>query len=101
MTAIIHLSKSPVRSKQGQLTRKLAAFSAQGLKGEIEPKKAELQERIEALRKELDELKGQRKAIKHHITMAELPEEERFNHQANAPPTLDHGGEALGCDGER
>jgi len=75
-----------VRRLRGQLTRKLAAFSALGLKGEIEPKKvqafeqkkAELQEQIEALTKELDERKVQRKAVKHHITMAELPEEERF-----------------------
>ena len=75
-----------VRSFRGHLTRKLAAFSAMGLKGEIEPKKvatfehkkAELQEQIEGLTKELDELKAQRKAVEHHITIAELPEEERF-----------------------
>jgi len=75
-----------VRSKRGHLTRKLAAFSAMGLKGEIEPKKvaafeqkkAELQEQIEGLTKELDKLKNQRKAVQHHITIAELPEEERF-----------------------
>lgn len=76
-----------VRSKQGHLTRKLAAFSAMGLKGEIEPKKvaafeqkkAELQEQIENLTKELEELKAQRKAVEHHITIADLPEEERFS----------------------
>jgi predicted nucleic acid-binding Zn-ribbon protein len=75
-----------VRSKRGHLTRKLAAFSAMGLKGEIEPKKvaafeqkkAQLRERIEGLTKELDELKDRRKAVEHHITIAELPEEERF-----------------------
>jgi prepilin-type processing-associated H-X9-DG protein len=75
-----------VRSKQGHLTRKLAAFSAMNLKGEIEPKKvvafeqkkAELQEQIEGLTKEVDELKTQRKAVKHHITIAELPEADRF-----------------------
>jgi len=75
-----------VRSLRGHLTRKLAAFSAMGLKGEIEPKKvkafeqkkAELHEQIEALTKELDELKRLRKAVEHHITIAELPEEERF-----------------------
>lgn len=75
-----------VRSKQGHLTRKLAAFSAMNLKGEIEPKKvaafeqkkAELQEQIEDLTKEVDELKTQRKAVKHPITLAELPEAERF-----------------------
>jgi predicted nucleic acid-binding Zn-ribbon protein len=75
-----------VRSKQGHLSRKLAAFSAMNLKGEIEPKKvaafeqhkAELQEQIEGLTKELAELKRQRKAVEHHITIAELPEAERF-----------------------
>jgi len=75
-----------VRSKQGHLTRKLAAFSALGLKGEIEPKKvaafeqkkAALQEQIEGLTQELEELKAQRKAVEHHITVAELPEAERF-----------------------
>jgi prepilin-type processing-associated H-X9-DG protein len=75
-----------VRSLRGQLTRKLAAFSAMGLKGEIEPrkvaafehKKAELQEQIEGLTKALDELKNQRKAVERHITLAELPEQERF-----------------------
>jgi transposase/predicted nucleic acid-binding Zn-ribbon protein len=75
-----------VRSLRGHLTRKLAAFSAMNLKGEIEPKKvaafeqqkAALQERIEGLTKELEELKTQRKAVKHHITIAELPEEQRF-----------------------
>ena len=75
-----------VRSLRAHLTRKLVAFSAMGLKGEIEPKKvaafeqkkAELQEQIEGLTKELDELKNQRKAVQRHITVAELPEEQRF-----------------------
>ena len=75
-----------VRSLRGQLNRKLAQFSALGLKGDIEPKKvtafeqkkAALQEQIEDLTKALDELKAQRKAVQHHITLAELPEEQRF-----------------------
>ena len=75
-----------VRSKQGLLNRRLAAFSAMTLKGEIKPgrvaafeqKKAALQEEIEALQQALDELKRQRKAVKHHITIAELPEKARF-----------------------
>ena len=75
-----------VRSTRGQLTRKLAAFSAMNLQGEIEPKKvaafeqkkAELQEQIEDLTQALDELKRQRKAVPHHITIGELPEAERF-----------------------
>jgi prepilin-type processing-associated H-X9-DG protein len=75
-----------VRRKRAHLTRTLAAFSAMTLKGEIEPKKvaafeqnkAQLQEQIEGLTQELDELKIQRKAVEHHIPLAELPEEQRF-----------------------
>jgi predicted nucleic acid-binding Zn-ribbon protein len=75
-----------VRSLQGRLTRKLAAFSAMNLQGEIEPKKvaafeqkkAELQEQIEDLTQQLDERKRQRKALQHHITVSELPEPQRF-----------------------
>jgi prepilin-type processing-associated H-X9-DG protein len=75
-----------VRSKQGHLTRKRAAFSAMNLTGDIEPnkvaafeqKKAALQQQIEDLTKEVDALKTQRKAVKHHIPIAELPEAERF-----------------------
>ncbi len=75
-----------VRRTRGYLNRKLAAFSAMTLKGEIEPgkvvafeqKKAELQEEIEGLNKELEQLKRQRKEVKHHITVAELPEPARF-----------------------
>ncbi len=75
-----------VHSTRGYLNRKLAAFSAMNLKGEIAPakvaafeqKKAALQEEIEALQQALDELKGQRKAVEHHVTIAQLPEEERF-----------------------
>ncbi len=44
----------------------------------FEQKKAEFQEQIGTLTKELDGLKAQRKAVKHHITIAELPEQERF-----------------------
>ncbi|MCP4937489.1 MAG: hypothetical protein GY927_25575, partial [bacterium] len=44
----------------------------------FEQKKSELQEQIENLTKELDQLKAQRKAVEHHITIADLPAEERF-----------------------
>jgi predicted nucleic acid-binding Zn-ribbon protein len=75
-----------VRRKRAHLTRTLAAFSAMTLKDEIEPKKvaafeqnkAQLQEQIEGLTQELDELKTPRKAVEHHITLAELPDEQRF-----------------------
>ena len=73
-----------VRSKRGILHRRLAAFSALNFKGEIKPakveafeqQKAELQEEIEQLNKALEKLKGQRKEVKHHITLAELPDKE-------------------------
>jgi prepilin-type processing-associated H-X9-DG protein len=75
-----------VRSNNGKLSRRRAAFAALTLKGEIEPKKmaafelekAELQEQIDTLSKEIEELKAQRKAVPRHITIAELPEEARF-----------------------
>ena len=75
-----------VRSTQGRLNRAQARFGALNLEGEIEPKKvvafeqkkARLHEQMNALTEELNELKSQRKALKRHITIAELPEEERF-----------------------
>jgi prepilin-type processing-associated H-X9-DG protein len=75
-----------VRSTRGTLNRRLAAFSALNLKGEIEAgkveafeqQKAALQEAINDLNKALEELKRQRKAVKRHIAIAELPQEARF-----------------------
>ncbi len=75
-----------VRSKRGFLSRRHAAFSKLNLKGEIragkveafEQKKATLQEEIKVLEKQLEELKDMRKAVKHHITIAELPKDARF-----------------------
>jgi len=75
-----------VRSKAGLLRRKLAEFGALNLEGEIEPKpleafqqkKAEIQESIAHLQPEVGELKGKRKGVKQHITLAELPAEARF-----------------------
>jgi len=75
-----------VRSINGQLSRKRAAFATLTLNGEIEPKKvaafehkkAALQEQIETLTSALEERKAQRKALKRHITIGELPAEERF-----------------------
>jgi sugar-specific transcriptional regulator TrmB len=56
------------------------------LKDDIEPKKveafehkkSEIQEQMDALKSELEKLKAERKANKRHITINELPEEERF-----------------------
>jgi len=76
-----------VRKKTAILNHRQAKFGAMTLKGEIEPKKveqyqqkkAELQEEISHLEKEVDQLKQKRKATERHITMAELPEDERFS----------------------
>jgi prepilin-type processing-associated H-X9-DG protein len=76
-----------VRKKVGVLSRKIAEFGAINLEGEIEARKVEafaqrksdLQESITQLRKELDELKAQRKATPRHIAYKDLPEEARFD----------------------
>ncbi|MGH8523963.1 MAG: putative transposase [Gammaproteobacteria bacterium] len=75
-----------VRSQAATLSRKLAEFGAINLEGEIESepveafqkKKAELQEAIAHFQHEMEVLKRKRKAVKQHITVAELPEEARF-----------------------
>ena len=76
-----------VRKKVARLARRRAEFGGIVLTENIEPgkvekyerQKAALQEEINALEKEVELLKGQRKATQHHITIAELPEEERFS----------------------
>ena len=76
-----------VRKKVGVLGRKIAAFGAMNLEGDIEPRKVEvfaqrksdLQESIAQLQKEVDELKSQRKATPRHIPYKQLPEEARFD----------------------
>lgn len=75
-----------VRSKTGILSRRHAKFSAMSIFGEIVPEKmdafeknkAALREEIMQLEEELKALKARRKETLHHITVAELPEEERF-----------------------
>ncbi len=75
-----------VRSCNGKLTRQMARFGSMNMEESIEVKptesfmqrKAALQEDIEHLQKELRQFKEQRKQKAHHITVAELPEEERF-----------------------
>ena len=75
-----------VRSYTGKLSRRLAKFGAMNLEEEIEPKavesfmqrKAELQEEIEHLQNEIQTLKEARKNTPRHITVQELPEEDRF-----------------------
>ena len=76
-----------VRKKVALLNRRIAEFGAINLDGEIEPAKAEayaqrksdLQEIITRLRKEVDELKAQRRATQRHIPYKDLPENARFD----------------------
>jgi hypothetical protein len=87
---------SQVRSTTGKLTRRLAHFAELALVEPIEPehvvpyvhRKSELQEEIEVLRKDLDELRTQRKATEHHITIDKLPEKLRFRQLSTASKAL-------------
>lgn len=76
-----------IRSKSGQLHRQLAVFGELGLEGELtdagvqsyQKRQGELQENIAHLRQEIDQLKEKRKQTPHHITVGELPMEDRFD----------------------
>ncbi len=75
------------RKKISVLNRKIAEFGAVNLEGEIEPRKVEafaqrksdLQDSITSLRKEVKDLKDQRRATKKHIPYKELPPQARFD----------------------
>ena len=75
-----------IKSQAAKLSRKKAQFGALMLEGELEVspvedyqrRKADLQETIELLEKDLDTLKQQRRGVARHLTLAELPEKERF-----------------------
>lgn len=75
-----------IRSDTAQLRRSLAEFGSLSLPGTLEPAevahyetaKASLQEKIENLRKKLDEAKAKRKETPRHIPFNELPEGARF-----------------------
>lgn len=76
-----------VRKKIGILNHRIAKFGKITYEGDIDSKKveqyqqqkADLQEEIGHLKKETEKLKSERAAIQKHITIAELPQEERFN----------------------
>ena len=78
---------SQIRALTGQRQRLLVQFAAHGLQGELseaevtryQQKKAQLQEEIEHLGKQLEQLKRQRRETAHHVTIGELPEAERFS----------------------
>ncbi len=75
-----------IKSKAMQLTRRRAEYATGELAGPLEVKSAEayqnrqtkLRETIQALEQELESLKGKRKQIPSHLTLAELPEADRF-----------------------
>ena len=81
---------SQIRSQQARMTRLLAEFGSIHLEGEIEPrkietyqlKKANLQEEINEMKKNIVALKGQRKETPHHVTMANLSKEKQFSRLA-------------------
>ena len=76
-----------IRTKSGQLQRQLALFGELGLEGELteagvhsyQKRQGELQENITHLRQEIDQVKEKRKQTPHHITVGELPREDRFD----------------------
>ncbi len=75
-----------IKSKTGILSRKNAQFGSITIEGvieeakikEYEKKKAALQEEIIIVKKEIEQLKDERKQTSRHIQLAQLPEEERF-----------------------
>lgn len=78
---------SQIRARTEARRRQLALFGALDLQSSLaepevaryEQKKAQLQDEIENLNRELDELKQQRKETPHHIPVKDLPESERFS----------------------
>jgi len=76
-----------IRTKSGQLQRQLAVFGELSLEGELteagvnsyQKRQGELEENIAHLRREIDQVKEKRKQTPHHITVGELPKEDRFD----------------------
>jgi hypothetical protein len=77
---------SNIRTLTAQIGRCGAQFAALSLEGDLEAapvaryqtKKSDLQEKIGALRKELEQLKVERKTTPKHVEVKDLPEAERF-----------------------
>jgi len=77
---------SQIKSKASLLNRRFVKFGAINLKGDIDEKtinkyqeeKSELQDEIINLQQEITQIKEQRKNTQKHITVSQLPEEERF-----------------------
>ena len=78
---------SQIRTKNEARRRQLALFAALQLQSSLsetevaryQHKKAQLQEEIEGLNREIDQLKKQRKQTLHHIPVKDLPESDRFS----------------------
>jgi len=77
---------SEIRSQTGKRHRLLVQFGAQALAEPLsEPevdrfqqRKGQLQEEIDTLTRHIEQLKQQRQQTDHHITVKQLPEEDRF-----------------------
>jgi hypothetical protein len=77
---------SQIRRLNGKRQRDRATFGAQSLAGELSEKtvteyqqrQAELQKSIEHTGEQLELLKEQRRKTEHHVTLTQLPEEQRF-----------------------
>jgi hypothetical protein len=75
-----------IRSLSSQRQRGLATFGTQSLEAELsetavtsyQHQQAQLQEQLEYLGQQIEQLQQQRKQTPHHVTLAELPETERF-----------------------
>jgi prepilin-type processing-associated H-X9-DG protein len=76
-----------LRSTTSTLSRCVQEFGALHLRGDIsaqnvgmyEQSKVKLQEKIAHLQGKVDQLKKERSTITHHVTIKELPDEERFD----------------------
>jgi transposase len=85
-----------VRSLNGRRSRHLANFAALNLDAPIEPekmepfmrRKAELQEEIERMDREIETLKRSRRETPHHIDVSDLPPEQQFKKLATASKHL-------------
>ena len=78
---------SQIRTLSQKRSRQLAVFGTLELTGALEEaavgrfqqRKAQLQEEIESLGREIDRLKGERKQTPHHVAVKDLPESDRFS----------------------
>jgi hypothetical protein len=85
-----------VRGLAAKLNPRLARFGAMSLGGPIEPenvekflqRKAALQQQIEQLQTQLQQCKGQRAGVAHHLPLGHVPEAERFDRLSSGSKDL-------------